>query len=112
MIQRTLFNKFTIDRIEEVFVPFFAGIMEPQVQCWREAVNAGEVKEKLFYISINDTWEMDGIFLYDQNTHEGVIYARTRESAKALLERVHRDGGIYTLSGDPTSCLWVEEMDL
>lgn len=112
LIQRTLFNKLTLDRIEEVFAPHFTGAIEPQIQVWREAVEAGEVAGRQFYISVNDKWEIDGILMVDDHTQAGVIYARTKEITQSLLERARRGGSLIRLSGDQASCQWVQEMNL
>lgn len=112
MIQRTRFNRITIDRIEELFAPHFRGTIDAEIQCWREAMADGEIAGRQFYISLNAQWEMDGILMYDEAKEEGVIYARTKEVTHDLLERVLRSGGLLRLTGDPAACRWAAETKL
>lgn len=106
MIQRTMFNKLTIDRIEEVFSPKWAGQLDSYIAEWREALAAGQVQGCSFYISINDQMEMDGILLQDTVQQSGTIFAGSSEAAQNLIERARTTGVMKTLNGDSESCKW------
>lgn len=112
MIQRTLFNKLTLDRIDEVFTHHFPDRLPDQIRQWREDVQAGSMESRQFYISINDQYEMEGILLYDISLASGVLYACTSAAVLNLLERVRRTGQLRSVTGDPQSVEWAESTNL
>lgn len=107
MIQRTLFNNLTVDRIEEILAVQFAGKIEPYIKEWREWIEAGQVHGLGFYISVNSQFEMDGILLHHKEAKTGTIFALSSEAAQNLIERARKAGDIQTFDGDSESCKWV-----
>lgn len=112
MVQRTLFNKLTLDRIDEVFTYHFPDGLPGQIICWREELQAGSTEGRQFYISVNDQYEMEGIMLYESSLASGVLYACTPEAVLNLLERVIRTGQLRSVTGDSQSVKWAESTDL
>ena len=108
LIQRTQFNKISIDRIEEVFAGQFAGAMDSYLERWNEWVTTEKVQRGVFYISVNTDFQVDGLLFHDTVLNQGTIFALSLEVTKELVTKAKKHGNIESFIGDPTSCKWVE----
>lgn len=110
MIQRTQFNKISVDRIQEVFAGNFPGIIEPYLQQWREWVQAGGSAERVFYISVNENFAVDGILFQDIVAEAATIFSLEATIAYNLVKKATKYGPITTFTGDPASCQWARSV--
>lgn len=110
LIQRTQFNKISIDRIQEVFAGKFTSVIEPYLQQWREWIQAGGSEGRVFYISLNASFEVDGILFQDIAAEVATIFSFNATVARNLVEKATKYGQIATFNGDPTSCQWAKNL--
>lgn len=109
MIQRTQFNRITLDRIREKFSAKFPKTLDSYLSQWEEWAALKQVENRLFYISINSDFEVDGILFYDSKIYSGTIFALNEYAAKELFQKAEKNGLIENLNGDPNSIEWVQK---